>query len=348
MKLLSCNEAAQHIGVCLTLSSLKHIEKSDDTVIGAQQIAALCKAASDPLRVEIIRVLSKDSFGVQELARIFEMPQPGMSHHLKVLSSGGLVVSRRQGNSIFYRRAIPRENEQASAFIAQLFDSIDRVALNSKQLSHIAQVYDERAEQSRNFFARNAEKFSEKQGLLCELDQYLPNLKELLDLTGLNTDSRVLEVGPGQGQLLKELGKRFAYLVALDSSSEMLAVAARQTATSAPNTKLIQGSLESYQLDAAVRFDAAIINMVMHHMSSPSGAMQKLGSLIRSGGFLLVAELCSHNQEWARESCGDLWLGFDPQELDDWAAAAGFSENQSLYLGLKNGFQIQLKLFRRA
>jgi hypothetical protein len=33
--------------------------------------------------------------------------------------------------------------------------------------------------------------------------------------------------------------------------------------------------------------------------------------------------------------------------LDEWAAAAGFSEKQSLYLGLKNGFQIQHKLFQK-
>jgi ubiquinone/menaquinone biosynthesis C-methylase UbiE len=347
MKLLSCNQAALHGGACLTLNSLKSIEVPNDSVIGAQHIAALCKAASDPLRIEIVRVLSKDSFGVQELARIFEMPQPGMSHHLKVLSSGGLVVSRRQGNSIFYRRAIPGDNESVSALISQLFSSIDHVGLSPKHLRHIAQVYEERSEQSRNFFARNADKFSENQGMLCELDQYLSNLKELIELTGLSSDSRVLEVGPGQGQLLKELSRRFSDLVALDSSSQMLAMAARQTASISQNTKLIEGSLENYELEGSAKFDAAIVNMVMHHMSSPSGAMQKLAELIRPGGFLLVAELCAHNQEWAKESCGDLWLGFEPQELDDWAAAAGFAENQSLYLGLKNGFQIQLKLFRR-
>ena len=79
----------------------------------ARSLVELCKAAGDPLRVDIMRVLSKDSFGVQELAYILSIPQPGMSHHLKILAKGGLLVTRREGNSIFYRRAIVKNDSAA-------------------------------------------------------------------------------------------------------------------------------------------------------------------------------------------------------------------------------------------
>ena len=71
------------------------------------ELAALCKAGGDPLRLNVLRALSNDSFGVLELAQIFAIGQSGMSHHLKVLALAGLVATRREGNAIFYRRALP-------------------------------------------------------------------------------------------------------------------------------------------------------------------------------------------------------------------------------------------------
>ena len=49
--------------------------------------AHLCKASGDPLRLQILRVLRQDSFGVLELCSIFDIRQPAMSHHLKVLAA---------------------------------------------------------------------------------------------------------------------------------------------------------------------------------------------------------------------------------------------------------------------
>jgi len=40
-----------------------------------------------------------------------------------------------------------------------------------------------------------------------------------------------------------------------------------------------------------------------------------------------------------------LWLGFEPQELSSWAHRNGFHEDESVYIGLRNGFQIQLRKF---
>ena len=68
-------------------------------------LAALCKASGDELRLNVLRVLASDSFGVLELAQIFDIGQSGMSHHLKVLAQAELVATRREGNAIFYRRA---------------------------------------------------------------------------------------------------------------------------------------------------------------------------------------------------------------------------------------------------
>ena len=71
---------------------------------GYENLSRLCRAAGDPLRLEILRLLARDSYGVLELCRIFGMRQPAMSHHLKVLAEAGLVYRRREGTTIFYGR----------------------------------------------------------------------------------------------------------------------------------------------------------------------------------------------------------------------------------------------------
>src|SRR5690606_35795755 len=72
----------------------------------SEQLAAFLKAAGEQLRLDILRVPRMDSFSVQGLAQSSVMRQSGMSHHLKVLASAGLVSARREGNSIFYRRSL--------------------------------------------------------------------------------------------------------------------------------------------------------------------------------------------------------------------------------------------------
>lgn len=309
------------------------------------RLSTLFKAVSDPLRLDIMRVLRSDSFGVQELAAIFAMPQPGMSHHLKILSKAGLLATRRQGNSIFYRHELIRVDADFADILVALYKSISELDLSAEDEARIERIYEGRSAQSRLFFEKHVDQFEVNQGMLCELDQYWPNLCEMLDLTQLERESRVMEVGPGQGALLKELGKRFRSLIALDSSPQMLALAKAQV-LGLERIQFVKDSLEA--LDPKVlggSLDAVVLNMVLHHMSSPQQAMQKIRQLLRDGGYLIIADLCSHNQEWAKSSLGDVWLGFDPDDLKTWAATARLQEVQSLYLGLKNGFQIQLKLF---
>ena len=74
-------------------------------------------------------------------------------------------------------------------------------------------------------------------------------------------------------------------------------------------------------------------------------AFDDVAKALKSNGVLLMADLCPHNQEWAKELCGDVWLGFAPEELNCMAEDAGFEKGLSSFIGLKNGFQIQLRTF---
>ena len=68
------------------------------------QLAAKFKALADPTRVAIINCLSAaDEVCVCNLTETFELSQPTVSHHLRILREAGLVESSRRGTWAYYR-----------------------------------------------------------------------------------------------------------------------------------------------------------------------------------------------------------------------------------------------------
>ena len=68
------------------------------------QLAAQFKALADPTRVAIINSLSAaDEVCVCHLTDAFDLSQPTISHHLKILREAGLVESTRRGTWAYYR-----------------------------------------------------------------------------------------------------------------------------------------------------------------------------------------------------------------------------------------------------
>jgi ArsR family transcriptional regulator len=73
----------------------------------AQRMAQIAKALADPVRVQLIDVLRKHAgkVCVCELVPLFDLSQPTVSHHLKVLRDAGLVTATRRGTWAYYRVA---------------------------------------------------------------------------------------------------------------------------------------------------------------------------------------------------------------------------------------------------
>jgi ArsR family transcriptional regulator len=211
--------------------------------------------------------------------------------------------------------------------------------------TRIGEVHAQRAAVSRDFFARVAEKFQAQQDLIASLPQYRDGLLSLLDALALDPRGCALEVGPGDGAFLPDLARRFARVTALDNAPAMLELARQRCQRERlDNVELrLADALGEDETSA----DCVVLNMVLHHFAAPAEAMKRLAQRVNRGGSLLLTELCSHDQGWARQACGDLWLGFEQDELARWAESAGLEPGESLYLGLRNGFQLQLRQFAR-
>src|SRR3954449_9229684 len=70
----------------------------------AARMAEVAKALGDPVRVQLVDVLRKHAgkVCVCELVPLFDISQPTVSHHLKVLRDAGIVGSERQGLWAYY------------------------------------------------------------------------------------------------------------------------------------------------------------------------------------------------------------------------------------------------------
>lgn len=313
----------------------------------ADALLTLCKASGDPLRLDILRVLAHDSYGVLELCTLFDSKQSGMSHHLKILANAHLVSTRREGNSIFYRRAHRAADDPLTELQQALFRTIDTCELAAAYQQRIARIQAERAACSQAFFNENADRFSQQQEQIAAYDLYGPHTIDLLRHSFTGRRDTVLELGPGEGLFLAELSPHFEQVIALDNSAQMLEKStAFAESRGLDNIRFIHGDTKSDQLQG-MQVDCIVINMVLHHTPSPADIFSDLGSVIRSGGHLYVTELCHHDQDWAKQSCGDVWLGFEPEDLTEWAEQAGFTTGENIFLAQRNGFRVQIRQFIR-
>jgi ArsR family transcriptional regulator len=70
----------------------------------ADRLARLAKALADPIRIQLVDVLRRHAgkVCVCELTPLFDVSQPTVSHHLKVLRDAGLVGVERRGLWAYY------------------------------------------------------------------------------------------------------------------------------------------------------------------------------------------------------------------------------------------------------
>ena len=70
----------------------------------AERMAAVAKALGDPIRLQLVDVLRRHpgQACVCELVPLFDLSQPTVSHHLKVLRDAGIIGSERRGLWSFY------------------------------------------------------------------------------------------------------------------------------------------------------------------------------------------------------------------------------------------------------
>jgi len=84
----------------------------------AERMADIAKALADPVRLQLVDVLRTHAgkVCVCELVPLFDLSQPTVSHHLKLLREAGIVDSERRGLWAYYY-VRPDALEELSAWL---------------------------------------------------------------------------------------------------------------------------------------------------------------------------------------------------------------------------------------
>ncbi|MGW3289946.1 ArsR/SmtB family transcription factor [Streptomyces sp. NPDC001002] len=86
----------------------------------AAELAKIFKALGDPVRLRLLSMIaSRGEDGevcVCELTPAFELSQPTISHHLKLLRQAGLIEGERRGTWVYYW-VVPEVLERVAGFL---------------------------------------------------------------------------------------------------------------------------------------------------------------------------------------------------------------------------------------
>ena len=85
--------------VCCVPTVFPEVDRAE-----AARLASVARALGDPIRIQLLDVLRRHAgkVCVYELVGLFEVSQPTVSHHLKVLREAGVVGSERRGLWAYY------------------------------------------------------------------------------------------------------------------------------------------------------------------------------------------------------------------------------------------------------
>lgn len=70
--------------------------------------ANVCQILANPTRLKILNLLREQEVAVGELARRLQTSKPNLSQHLAILRQRRVVLTRREGVTVYYRIANPK------------------------------------------------------------------------------------------------------------------------------------------------------------------------------------------------------------------------------------------------
>jgi len=87
----------------------------------AVELARVFKALGDPVRLQLLSMIASRAGGevcVCDLTPAFELSQPTISHHLKLLREAGLIDGERRGTWVYYR-LVPATVDRLAAILTR-------------------------------------------------------------------------------------------------------------------------------------------------------------------------------------------------------------------------------------
>lgn len=293
------------------------------------------KALSDNTRLRLLFVLKRYELNVNEIVKIVDMIQSGVSRHLKILMESGLIVSRREGSFIYYSARDSKELVPIHEMLDQHL-SQDQTCL--RDLDKSAEMIAIRDNRTKRFFKTVAPQWDRlKKEVLGDFDLN-GQIKNQVPVNG-----HIADLGCGTGELLEVLAADTGHrLIGIDSSPEMLEQA-RLRLSGMENTQLRLGEVEHLPMKNR-EVSIAVMSMVLHHIPQPKRPIQEVYRVLKPNGMFILIDFLSHTNENIKKIIGGEWLGFAPENIVQWLTDEGFDGILTQYFSVNHGLTIGIYL----
>jgi SAM-dependent methyltransferase len=296
------------------------------------------KALADETRLRLLNLLLRHELNVNEIVAAMGMGQSRISRHLRILTDCGLLKTRRDGLWAFYSASREgrggRFNDLFEGFVAGDADlGGDYAAMKS--------VLEEGLREKTRFFDSIAPDWNGiKQALFGDL-----NMSE--EIAGrIASCSVAADLGCGTGELLPYIRRKAKRVIGVDKSPKMLEEAERRLAANGRGIELRIGEIEHLPM-RDMEADAAIINMVLHHLPAPDAGIMEAARVLKRGGSLVIVDLEKHQDEELRKKYEHRWLGFSRKNMERWLTAGGLVLSDFAQFDARNGLKIDLYVSKK-
>jgi len=237
-----------------------------------------------------------------------------------MLRDADLISDRKEGTMVLYSttRRQSRGGQQVT-LESRLLEWIAEQPWPRMLRRRLSRVLDGRQRRSTEFFSKLGHRWDQ-----LRLDAFGGTF-QFEGLFGLLPSHWVVaDIGTGTGYMLAALARTFRRVIAVDPVENMLVVARdRCRQAGVDNVIFRKGDLSCLPIEEKC-VDVAIAALVLHHVPSPEQAVKELFRIVRPGGRVLVIEQSAHENEAFHERMQDRWWGFEPAQLENEVAAAGF------------------------
>ncbi len=285
-------------------------------------IVARLKAAAEPTRLRILRLLLNGEFNVKDLTQFLGQSQPRVSRHIRLLAEAGLIERYQEGSWVFVRGpADARVREFVNSALAMIAADDGQILRDSERSD---QIRARRAALAQAYFDENAAEWDRIRSLhIAELDVEAA----ILDALGPGPCDLLLDLGTGTGRILELASGRARQLIGIDSNREMLKCA-RVRLDRAGLTNCSVRLADIYNLPfSESSADAVLIHQVLHFLDNPKAALAEAARVLKPGGRLAIIDFAPHNLEFLREEHAHVRLGFAPGEIAAWLNELGIGSS---------------------
>ncbi|MEJ2171268.1 MAG: metalloregulator ArsR/SmtB family transcription factor [Woeseiaceae bacterium] len=260
-----------------------------------EQLVLRLKALADPVRLRLLALCQRGECTVSELTEVMAQSQPRVSQHLKRLCDTGLLERFRDGHFVYYRVPSRGENSAARRQLLELLPDQEP-------------VFDTDFDRLRALRAAGGGPALRE----ADRDGLRQLRRVLIELTVSRPLGDLLDVGSGQGSILKLLASRAHRAVGVDIDADARQLArAELLLAGVANCSLRKGDMYALPFSDG-EFDTVILDDVLGTAVRPMAALVEARRLLRPAGRLLLLAQARDGEAAALE-----------RRLAEWCSGAG-------------------------